>query len=371
MASDFFAQIRRGDLLVHFPYDSFTSSVESFVRGAAKDPGVIGLKTTVYRTSNESPLVPALVDAAEDGKQSVCLVELTARFDERHNIEWSRRLERAGVHVVYGFPNLKIHAKTTLVVRREGKLLRRYVHIGTGNYNSSTARSYEDYGLFTADDEIAGDVAELFNFLTGFGKLGKLKQVLVAPFTLRQGLKEHIRSVAKAASDKKSARIRIKVNSLTDPELIEELYQASAAGAAVEILCRSICSLRPGVESMSKNIVVRSVLGRFLEHSRVLSFDAAGKKTVLIGSSDLMARNLDQRIEVVVPVKDPKVRQELENALEVMWADTAFAWQLQPDGSWQRLQKQKGRGRMGGSSQGALMRRARLRTARRKSKQPR
>ena len=243
---DFFAEIRRSDMLVHHPYDSFVTTFERFVREAARDPAVLGLKTTVYRTSDDSPVVPALIEVAEDGRQSVCIVELKARFDEHRNIEWSRAMERAGVHVVYGFPNLKIHAKTTLVVRREGKTLRRYVHLGTGNYHALTARIYEDFGLFTADEEIAADVADLFNYVTGFGRPQRFRKILVAPFNLRRGIIEEIRAVAKAAGNGEHARIRLKTNALTDPTIIEELYSASQAGAEIDIVARSICTLRPG-----------------------------------------------------------------------------------------------------------------------------
>ena len=229
---DLFGQIRRGDVLVHHPYDSFLGSYEAFVRGAAADRDVVALKTTVYRTSDESPTIPALIAAADEGKQTVCLVELKARFDEHRNIEWSRALEQAGVHVVYGFPNLKIHAKTTLVVRREGNTLRRYAHIGTGNYHSATARLYEDFGLFTADPDICSDVADLFNYLTGFGRPQRLRKLLAAPSDLRKGVIDQIRTVAKAAKAKKHARIRFKVNALTDPAIIEALYDASRGGRA-------------------------------------------------------------------------------------------------------------------------------------------
>ncbi len=365
--ADFFAQIRRADILAHLPYDSFATSVEAFVKGAVKDPGVIALKTTVYRTSDDSPLVPALIRAAEEGKQSVCLVELKARFDESHNIEWAKRLEKAGVHVVHGFPNLKIHAKTTLVVRREDDVLQRYVHIGTGNYNSVTARLYEDFGLFTTDPEIAADIAELFNYLTGFSKPSKFRRILVAPFILRAAIKEQIRVVAKAKTDGLPARIRLKLNALTDPELIEELYRASQAGVEILILCRGICCLVPGVPGMSENIEIRSVLGRFLEHSRVYIFEAGDRETYYFGSADLMQRNLDQRIEVVVPALDPKVQQELSSVFDIGWDDKAFVWQLWPDGSWKRIGEQ-GKRKLGLGSQDLLMRRARARTARKKNK---
>jgi polyphosphate kinase len=340
-ASEFFAEIRRGDILVHHPYESFTTSFEAFVRGAAKDPSVLGLKTTVYRTSDETPLVPALIDAAEEGKQTVCLVELKARFDEHRNIEWSRALERAGVHVVYGFPNLKIHAKATLIVRREGDELRRYVHVGTGNYNAITARTYEDFGLFTADPEIGADVADLFNHLTGFGRPRRFRKLLVAPFALRARLIEEIRNVAQSAEAGKKASIRIKINALTDEAVIEELYEASQAGAEVDIVARGVCSLRPGVPGMSENIRVRSVVGRYLEHSRLFILESSKKSTYLLGSADLMPRNLDHRFEIVVPVEDSYAQQRLASVFEALLADNAQAWQLRPDGSWDRVKAAK------------------------------
>ncbi len=248
--------------------------------------------------------MPALIEAAEKGKQSVCVVELRARFDERQNIEWSRALERVGVHVVYGFPTKKVHAKATLIVRREGNVLRRYVHVGTGNYHSVTAEVYEDIGLFTADPDIAADVADLFNYVTGFGKLQRFRKLLVAPFDLREQLIAHIRRVAAAAEAGEKAKITIKVNSLTDEAIISELYAASEAGARITLIVRGICCLRPGVKGMSENIDVRSVLGRFLEHSRIFNFETKDRSVWLLGSADLMPRNLDNRLEVVVPVED-------------------------------------------------------------------
>lgn len=367
--ADFFAQIRRGDLLVHHPYDSFPTSVESFVKGASRDPGTIGIKTTVYRTSEDTPLVPALIRAAEEGKQSVCLVELKARFDEGHNIEWARRLEQAGVHVVHGFPNLKIHAKTILVVRKEDDALQRYVHIGTGNYHSRTARLYEDFGLFTADPDIAADISELFNYLTGFSKPARFRKILVAPFGLRTALKEQIRQVGRAAAGGEHAVIRFKLNALTDPELIEELYRASGDGARIQIICRGICSLVPGVPGMSESITVRSILGRFLEHSRVYNFQAGTHSRYYLGSADLMQRNLDQRIEVVVPAEDPTVKQELGTILDIGWADRGFVWELAADGRWERLDGARSGTKVG--SQDMLMRRARDRTAGKKTKSAR
>jgi polyphosphate kinase len=355
---ELFEEIRSGDVLVHHPYESFGSSFEAFVRAAASDPDVIGLKTTVYRTSDESPLVPALIEAAEDGKQSVCLVELKARFDERRNIEWSRALEHVGVHVVYGFPNLKIHAKATLVVRREGSALRRYVHLGTGNYHAVTARAYEDFGLFTADQEIAADVADFFNYVTGFGKPQRFRKLLVAPFTLRDGLIERIRDTAEAASSGREARIRIKVNALTDPAIIEELYKASQAGVRIDLITRSICTVRPGVKGLSDNISVRSVVGRFLEHSRIYNFHARGRSTWLIGSADLMPRNLDHRLEIVTPVEDARAQQRLAAVLDTLLADNS-AWRLRSDGSWQKLAPKKGEKPL--AAQPSLMRSTRRR----------
>ena len=360
--SDLFAEVRRGDLLVHLPYDSFATSVELFVRAAAKDRDVVGIKTTVYRTSDDSAMLPALIDAAEQGKQTVCLVELKARFDERRNIEWSRAMEQAGVHVVYGYANLKIHAKMTLIVRRDGERLHRYAHIGTGNYNSNTARSYEDVGLFTDDEAITADLADLFNHLTGFGRPQRLRKILAAPFNLRSGLIERIRAVARAATEGERARIRIKVNAIADPGIVEELYRASQAGAEIDIIARSICTLRPGVPGLSETIRVRSVVGRFLEHSRVFAFEAGDAETYLLGSADLMPRNLDHRIEVVAPIEDARAREEVSTVLDSLLADNT-AWQLSADGSWHRLSPDPGT--PGRSTHQVLMRRARLRARRR------
>jgi polyphosphate kinase len=353
-----FSEIAKADVLVHHPYDSFATSFGAFVRAAGTEPDVIGLKATVYRTSDETPLVPALVEAAENGKQSVCLVELKARFDERRNIEWSQALERAGVHVVYGFPNLKIHAKATLVVRREPGGLRRYVHIGTGNYHSVTARAYEDFGLFTADPEIAEDVANLFNYVTGFGRPERFRKLLVAPFNLRERLIEEISRVGDAAAAGKHALIRIKVNNLSDGAIIEALYAASQAGAKIDLITRSICTLRPGVKGLSENIRVRSVLGRFLEHSRVFHFEARHDRRYFIGSADLLPRNLDHRLEAVTPVEDSRLQQRLGAALDALLEDDA-AWELQADGSWRRRLAKKGE--QPRSGQQTLMRAARRR----------
>jgi polyphosphate kinase len=332
-----FDEIRRGDLLVHQPYGSFIASFEVFAQAAVRDPNVIAMKTAVYRTSDDSVLVGSLIQASEEGKQSVCLVELKARFDELRNIEWSRALEQAGVHVVYGFPDLKIHAKMTLIVRREGDALRRYAHIGTGNYHAATARLYEDLGVFTADEEITADVADLFNYITGFGRPQKFRKLLVAPFTLRSGLVDEIRGVATAAADGKHARIRLKLNHLVDPKIVEELYAASRAGAKVDIIARSTCALRPGVEGLSENIHVRSIVGRFLEHSRIYSFEAGDRVATYIGSPDLMQRNLDHRIEVLVPVENARVRQEVHAILDSALEDDTNAWMLGADGDWTRI----------------------------------
>ncbi|MDX6440096.1 MAG: polyphosphate kinase [Gaiellaceae bacterium] len=359
---ELFAEIRRGDFLVHQPYESFAASFEAFVQAAARDPDVIAMKTAVYRTSGDSPLVPALIQCAEDGKQSVCLVELKARFDEHRNIEWSRALEQAGVHVVYGFPDLKVHAKMTLVVRREGDQLRRYVHVGTGNYHAVTARSYEDLSLFTADPAIAEDIASLFNYLTGFGRPSRFQKILVAPFGLRTRLVERIRAAGQAAASGTNARIRIKVNALTDETVIEELYTASQHGAKIEIVARSICMLKPGVPGMSENICVRSIVGRYLEHSRLYAFEIGDEIEVFLGSADLMTRNLDRRIEVVVPVEQTRLRQELTAIFDSSFADTASSWELLSDGTSTR--RKRGKDERAHSHQLNLQRRARLRTRR-------
>jgi polyphosphate kinase len=358
-----FNELRRGDALVQLPYDSFAASVESFVRGAAHDPAVGAIKTTVYRTSDESALAPSLIEASENGKQTVCLVELKARFDEHRNIEWSQRLEQAGVHVVHGFPRMKIHAKTTLVVRHDADGLRRYVHIGTGNYNALTARLYEDFGLFTADEDIAADVADLFNYLTGFGRPQRFRKLLVAPFNLRARLLEEIEAAAVAAAAGGRARIRIKVNAIHDESVVEALYAASNAGVLVDIVARSICGLRPGVPGMSENIRVRSVLGRFLEHSRFFIFEVGDEIRTFLGSADLLPRNLDHRIEAVTPIESRPLQAELQAAFDALLVDNSQAWELQPDGSWRRLRPPKGERRR--TAQGQLISRARTRERRR------
>jgi len=363
-AGEVFEEIRRGDLFVQQPYDSFRASFEAFVQAAARDPDVIAIKTAVYRTSDESSLVSSLIECAEQGKQSVCLVELKARFDERRNIESSRAMEEAGVHVVHGFPDVKIHAKMSLVVRREQGGLRRYVHIGTGNYNASTARIYEDVGLFTADEEISADVADLFNYVTGFGRPQHFRKLLVAPFTMRARLVEEIRRVAAAAADGTPTRIRLKLNSLVDPTIVEELYAASAAGVPIDVQARSICMLRPRVDDLSETIRVTSIVGRFLEHSRIYWFEAGEETNVYVGSADLMPRNLDRRIEVLTPVENARAKGEVAAILDSAFADTTNAWELRSDGGWTRLE---GKGKKAHTHQDAMMRRAQLRARRARS----
>ena len=337
-----FGSLRRADALVHVPYDSFSSSVEAFVEHASRDPQVIALKATVYRTSDDSALVPALIASSQAGKQAVCLVELKARFEEERNIRWSQRLEQSGVHVVYGFPHLKIHAKAMLVVRRDPDGLRRYAHIGTGNYHAVNARSYEDLGLFTADEEITADVADLFNYLTGFSEPQEFRKLLVAPFNLREGIVREIRRVAAAAQEgDDKAAIVIKVNALHDARLIDELYAASEAGVKIDVIVRNICGLRPAVKGLSETIRVRSVLGRFLEHSRFFVFRTREQSRYFLGSADLLPRNLDGRIEVVTPVEARANQLELDQVAKALLAADAQAWELHPDGSWHRLEPAK------------------------------
>jgi len=334
---DVFTAIRAGDILVHHPYDSFASSVEHFVKQAVADPQVLAIKQTVYRTSADSPLVPGLIDAAERGKQAVCLVELKARFDERANIRWAKKLEEAGVHVVYGIPRLKTHVKCVLVVRREGDGVRHYVHIGTGNYNPKTARIYTDLGLFTCDPEIGADIAEMFNSLTGYARPRRYRALLVAPFNLQSGIIDEIERTIAAHSPQTPSRIRMKMNSLLDASAIKALYRASQAGVEVQINPRGICALRPGVPGVSERIEVVSVVGRFLEHSRIYCFERHGEpESIYIGSADLMPRNLYNRVELVTPVRDPKLRTELVDVLDRSFADNTNAWELGADGSWRR-----------------------------------
>jgi polyphosphate kinase len=333
---DVFSAMRRGDILVHHPYDSFSSSVERFVTQAVNDPDVLAIKQTVYRTSDDSPLVPALIRAADRGKQAVCLVEVKARFDERANIQWARALEEAGVHVVHGLPALKTHTKCILIVRREGDGVRHYVHVGTGNYHPRTARLYTDFGLFTCDEQIGSDVADMFNFLTGFARPRGYRQVLVAPQHLREGVVEEIERTIAAHREGRPARIRMKMNSLVDRACITALYRASQAGVPVELNVRGICCLRPGVPGVSEHIRVVSIVGRFLEHSRIFAFERDGDCTVYIGSADLMPRNLDTRVELLAPVRDDALRADLIDTLDRCFADDVNAWELGEDGEWVR-----------------------------------
>ena len=334
--ADVMGEMRKGDILVHHPYESFSSSVERFVEQAVSDPDVLAIKQTVYRTSDDSPLVPALIRASERGKQAVCMVELKARFDERANIQWARALEEAGVHVVYGLPGLKTHAKAVLVVRREGDGVRNYVHIGTGNYNPTTARIYSDFGLLTVDPQIGADVAEMFNFITGYGRPREYRRVLVAPTTLRPRIIEEIEKTTAAHSDDSPSRIAMKMNALVDAECIQALYRASQAGVKVDLNVRGICCLRPGVPGVSERINVVSVVGRFLEHSRLYCFERKGKQKLYTGSADLMPRNLDNRVELLVPVRDTHLREEVLEVLELCLTDEANAWELRADGRWSR-----------------------------------
>jgi polyphosphate kinase len=334
--TDVFAAMRRGDILLHHPYDSFSTSIERFVAQAVADPQVLAIKQTVYRTSDDSPLVPGLIRAAERGKQAVCLVEVKARFDERANIQWARAMEEAGVHVVYGLPSLKTHAKCILVIRREGDGVRHYVHVGTGNYHPRNARLYTDFGLLTCDERIGADVADMFNFLTGFARPGAYRRVLVAPAHMRAGIIEEIERTIAAHAEGNTARIRMKMNSLVDRACIEALYRASQAGVPVELNVRGICCLRPGVPGVSENISVVSIVGRFLEHSRIYAFERDGEDTVYIGSADLMPRNLDTRVELLAPVVEELLRADLLDTLDRCFADNINTWELGEDGEWTR-----------------------------------
>jgi polyphosphate kinase len=334
---DIFAAIREDDILLHHPYESFTDSVEMFIAQAAADPKVVGIKQTLYRTSGDSPIVASLIHAAEQGKQVVALVELKARFDEAANIEWAKALEDVGVHVVYGIVGLKTHSKTALVLRSEGNTTARYVHIATGNYNGKTARTYEDFGLLTADPAITDDIGELFNFLTGFSRIGKYKKIMVSPLSTRSKVIELINAQRDRGP---SGRISMKVNGLTDPPTIDALYEASSAGVEIRLEVRTLCALRPGVAGLSENITVHSLVGEFLEHSRIFIFGSPGEVefSIWLGSADLMERNLDRRVEVQVPIENRTLQQELLEAFEVTWRDDLFTWVLGTDRRWRRLQ---------------------------------
>ena len=336
---DLFEVIRQGDVLVQHPYDSFSTSVEAFIAQAARDPAVLAIKQTLYRTSSGSPIMQHLITAAHEGKQVVALVELQARFDEERNIEWARALEEAGVHVVYGVVGLKTHTKIALVVRDEGAAIRRYVHIGTGNYNESTARIYEDLGLLSADPGLGADLSELFNFLTGYSEPRDFRRLLLSPRSLRRRMLAMIRE----ESERPHGRIVMKMNSLVDPEMIDALYAASQAGTQIDLIVRGICCLRPGVPGMSENIAVRSIVGRYLEHSRVYRFGSdEGPRLYYIGSADLMPRNLDRRVEAVVPVDDPALQARLDDIISVQMADDELAWELGADGRWKKVPTERG-----------------------------
>jgi polyphosphate kinase len=327
-----FATLRDGDVLVHHPYDSFSTTVQRFIEQAAADPNVLAIKQTLYRTSGDSPIVSALIDAAEAGKQVVALVEIKARFDEQANIKWARALEQAGVHVVYGLIGLKTHCKTCLVVRREGSTIRRYCHIGTGNYNPKTSRLYEDVGLLTASPDIGADLTDLFNSLTGYSRKVSYRNLLVAPYGVRRGIVERIEREIAAYRDGADARIRLKANALVDEQVIDALYRASQAGVRVEVVVRGICALRPGAPGFSDNVTVRSILGRFLEHSRIIHFRAIDE--FWIGSADMMHRNLDRRVEVMAQVKDPRLTEQLDDVFTSALDPTTRCWELGPDGHW-------------------------------------
>jgi polyphosphate kinase len=329
-----FAMLRDGDVLVHHPYHSFSTSVQRFIEQAAGDPDVLAIKQTLYRTSGDSPVIDALVDAAEAGKQVVVIVEVKARFDEQANIGWARTLEKAGCHVVYGLVGLKTHCKIALVVRREGNQIRRYAHIGTGNYHPKTARAYEDLGLLTADPEIGADLTDLFNMLTGYSRQTAYRRLLVAPYGVRSGLIARIEAQTELAKAGEPALVQIKCNALVDEETIDALYRASAAGVRVECVVRSMCALRPGVPGLSENIRVRSILGRFLEHSRIYRFGIGDATEVWIGSADIMHRNLDRRVEALVRVTDADAQASLDRLLTRAMSDQTIAFELQPDGSW-------------------------------------
>ncbi|MBD0281026.1 MAG: polyphosphate kinase 1 [Thermoleophilaceae bacterium] len=334
--ADVFAAMRSGDILVHHPYDSFATSVERFVQQAVDDPDVLAIKMTVYRTSDDSALVPSLIEAANRGKQAVCLVELKARFDERRNIGWARALEEAGAHVVHGLPGLKTHAKALLVVRREGQGVRHYVHIGTGNYHAKTARLYEDFGLFTCDRELATDVAELFNALTGAARTPSYETATVAPDHMRPWALREIERTVEAHRAGEDARIVMKMNSLVDRKCIQALYEASQAGVRIDLNVRGICCLRAGVPGVSENIRVVSVVGRFLEHSRIYGFHRGEERAYWIGSGDLMPRNLDTRVELIAPVTSEPLKREIEDTLERCLCDDTFSWELGPGDAWER-----------------------------------
>jgi polyphosphate kinase len=352
-ADALFAVIRHQDLLLHHPYHSFTASVQRFITQAAHDPDVVAIKMTLYRTSGDSPIIHALIDAAENGKQVVVLVELKARFDEENNILWARKLERAGVHVVYGLVGLKTHTKVTLVVRREADHMRRYVHIGTGNYNPKTAKLYTDLGLISSRDELGADLSDLFNFLTGYSRQKNYRKLLIAPVNLRDRMMELICRETEHCRQGQEGRIVAKMNSLVDSRIIQALYEASRAGVKIDLIVRGICCLRPQVPNVSENIQVISIIGRYLEHSRIFYFYNNGQEEIWIGSADWMPRNLDRRVEAVTPIEDPALGKDLQEILGVMLSDNRQAWELQADGEY--VQRRPDPRREAHGSQSVLM----------------
>ena len=338
-AADIFAALREREVLVHHPYESFATSTQAFLEQAAEDPQVLAIKQTLYRTSGDSPIVDALIDAAEAGKQVLALVEIKARFDEKNNIAWARKLEAAGVHVVYGIVGLKTHCKLSLVIRQEGDQLRRYCHIGTGNYNPKTARYYEDFGLLTSRESVGEDLTQLFNQLSGFSTEPGYSSILTSPVGVREGLVERIQREITNKENGKPAKIRMKLNSLVDEQIIDQLYFASIAGVPIEILVRGMCALKPGIKGLSENIKVVSLLGRYLEHSRVFFFENAGDPDVFIGSADMMHRNLDRRVESLVQITQTDQIKELNDLLELAVSGTVAIWELESSGIWRRDSK--------------------------------
>ena len=336
-AADIFASLREREVLVHHPYESFATSVQAFLEQAAADPHVLAIKQTLYRTSGDSPIVDALIDAAEAGKQVLALVEIKARFDEQNNIGWARKLEAAGVHVVYGIVGLKTHCKLSLVIRQEGNQLRRYCHIGTGNYNPKTARFYEDLGLLTSRPEVGEDLTKLFNQLSGYASETKYSSMLVSPVGVREGLALRIQREIEHKQAGKPAKIRFKMNSLVDEQIIDELYRASMAGVEVDVLVRGMCALKPGVPGLSETITVHSVLGRYLEHSRIFYFENAGDPDIFIGSADMMHRNLDRRVETLVKIVQKDHIAELKALLDLGMSNEILLWNLSNTGSWVRV----------------------------------
>jgi polyphosphate kinase len=337
-----FEVIRKGDFMVHHPYHSFELTTQRFIEEAAKDPKVLAIKQTLYRTSQDSPLMHSLMHAAEEGKQVAVLVEIKARFDEERNINWAQKLENYGVHVAYGIPGLKIHSKLTMVVREEGDDLRTYCHIGTGNYNPDTAQLYEDMALFTCEETLCSDVTDVFNLLTGYAPEQKFEKLFVAPHHMRRQMTDLINFEIKEAKNGRPARIIAKMNSLEDPLIIQKLYEASEAGVNIDLIVRGVCRLIPGKEGLSENITVHSIIGRYLEHSRLYYFNHRGEHKYFIGSADWMHRNLDARVEVITPIENEKLKKYLQFAFNIYFNDNKQRWLLMTDGTYSRAEKKKG-----------------------------